>query len=124
MEWGRLRTLERFSTSPAMELTRMNAVFHWPLDTSRQIALHSDQKVLMYVGEARNEGVVSDYMLAEMARIRMGELLAEASRARAAQRALGSRERGHYLGILALSEARRAEGGSFTRRTGEGACCA
>ncbi len=67
---------------------------------------------------------MNDYLLHEMVRIRMEEVRAEASRARAARRARGSQERRHYLGILGVSGARRAEGGSFSRGTMEEACCA
>jgi hypothetical protein len=62
---------------------------------------------------------VHDYLLYEMAKIRIDELRAEASRARVAQ---GSWR--HYLGILGLSGVRRAEGGSFSRGMVEEGCCA
>ena len=67
---------------------------------------------------------MNDYLLHEMVRIRMEEVRAEASRARAARRARGSQERRHYLGIPGVSRASRADGGNFSRGTVEEACCA
>jgi hypothetical protein len=74
--------------------------------------------------KATKGDAVNDYLLHEMARIRIDELREEASRARAGQEARGSRRRRHYLGILGVSGARRAEGGTFSRGTLEEACCA
>jgi hypothetical protein len=76
---------------------------------------------LIYVGEARKEGEVNDYLVHEMARIRIEELREEAKQARGAR---GSRRRGHYLGILGGLVARRTEGEGFSRGTVEEACCA
>jgi hypothetical protein len=78
----------------------------------------------MYAGEARKEGAVNDYLLEELVRIRMDELRAEASRAHAAREARRSHGWRHHLGILGVSGAPRAEGGSFPRGTVEEACCA
>jgi hypothetical protein len=69
-------------------------------------------------------GVVHDYLLGEMVRIRIDELQAEASRARVtrdARRPLGWT---HYLGTLGVSGAPRVEGGGFSNGTVEEACCA
>ena len=66
---------------------------------------------------------MSDHMLHEMVRIRIDELRAEASRARAAREARRSHGWRHHLGILGVSEDPRAEGG-FSRGTVEEACCA
>jgi len=74
----------------------------------------------MYTGGSRKEGAVHDYLMHEMARIRMDELRAEASRGRAAR---GSGWRNH-LGILGGLWAARAEAGGFSRGTVEEACCA
>jgi hypothetical protein len=78
----------------------------------------------MCTGKARKGGAVNEYMLHEMARIRVDELREEASRARAGRETRGSRGRRHYLGILGVSGARRAECGSFSCGTVEEACCA
>jgi hypothetical protein len=94
------------------------------LDTSRKVVLYSDQKVLMYTGEAMKEGAVNDYLLHEMVRIRMDELRAEASRAHAAREARRSQGWRHFLGILSVSGTPPAEGGGFSRGTMEEACCA
>lgn len=64
---------------------------------------------------------MNDYLVHEMVRIRIDELRAEASRTRAAQ---GSRGWRNYLGILGVSGARPAKGGSFSGQTVEEACCA
>ncbi len=77
----------------------------------------------MYTGEAK-ESAVNDYLLQEMVRIRTDELREEASRARAAREARGSRGWSHRLGVLAGSWAARGEAGGFSRRTVEEACCA
>ncbi len=63
-----------------------------------------------------------DYLLHEMAKIKMDELRAEASRGRAARGARRSHGWRPYLSILAGSWAARA--GGFSRRTVEEACCA
>jgi hypothetical protein len=65
---------------------------------------------------------VHDYLLREMAKIRVAELRAEASRGRAARGARRSHGWRHYLGILAGLWAPRT--GGFSRRTVEEACCA
>ena len=67
---------------------------------------------------------MSDYLLHEMVRIRIDELRAEASRARAAREARGSRGWRHGLGVVAGSWAARAEAEGFSRGTVEEACCA
>lgn len=64
---------------------------------------------------------MNDYLVHEMARGRLDELRAGASRARAAR---GSRGWRNYLGILGVPGARPAEGGSFSGQTVEEACCA
>ena len=64
---------------------------------------------------------MNGYLVHEMARIRIDELRAEASRARAAR---GSRGWRNYLGILGVSGARPAEDSSFSTQTLEEACCA
>jgi hypothetical protein len=78
----------------------------------------------MYAGEARKEGPVHDHFVQEMVRIRMDELQAEASLARAAREARRSHGWRHYLGILAGTWAARGEAGGFSRRAVEEACCA
>ena len=78
----------------------------------------------MYAGEARKEGAVNDRLLREMVRIRIDELRTEASRAHAAREARRSHGWRHHLGILGVSGAPRAEGGSLPRGTVEEACCA
>jgi hypothetical protein len=65
---------------------------------------------------------VHDYLLHEMAKIRVAELRAEASRARAARGGRRSHGWRRHLGILAGSWAPHA--GGFSRRTVEEACCA
>jgi hypothetical protein len=65
---------------------------------------------------------VHDYLLHEMAKIKMDELRAEASCGRAARGARRSHGWRPYLSILAGSCAARA--GGFSRRTVEEACCA
>jgi hypothetical protein len=70
---------------------------------------------------------VNDYLLHEMVRIRVDELRAEASRARAARasrEARGSQGRRHLLDMLARPRAARGEAGGFSRETVEEACCA
>jgi hypothetical protein len=68
---------------------------------------------------------VNDYLLHEMANIRLAELRAEASRARGARKARGLWVWRHHLGMLAGSWATRGEAGGFSRRTvEEEACCA
>ena len=94
------------------------------LDTSVKVVVCSDQKTLMYTGEVRKEGAVNDHLLHEMVRIRMGELRAEASRARAAREARRSQGWRQYLGILSVSGTPHAKGGSFSRGTTEEGCCA
>jgi hypothetical protein len=94
------------------------------LDTSRKVVLYSDQKVLMYTGGAWKEGAVNDHLLHEMVRIRMDELREEASRARVAREARGSRGRRHGLGILTGPWASRDDARGFSRGTVEEACCA
>jgi hypothetical protein len=78
----------------------------------------------MCVGETRKEDPVHDYFVQEMVRIRMGELRAEASRARAAREARESRGWGHYLGILGGAGTPRGDDRGFSRGTVEEACCA
>lgn len=66
-----------------------------------------------------------DYLLHEMAKIRIDELRAEASRGRAAREARrwrGSRQ--HLGGILGGSWVPRAEAGDFSHGTVEEASCA
>jgi hypothetical protein len=75
----------------------------------------------MYVGEVRKVAAVNEYMLHEMAKIRIDELRAEASRARGARGSQGWR---YYLGVLGVPGAHRAEGVSLSRGTVEEACCA
>ena len=66
-----------------------------------------------------------DYLLHEMARIRIAELRAEASRGRAAQEARRPRGWRHRLGVLSGSWASWAEAvGCCSRGTVEEACCA
>jgi hypothetical protein len=79
---------------------------------------------LIHADRARKEGVVNHYLLHEMARIKLEELRAEASRARAARKARGLRVRRHRLGMLAGSWSTRGEARSFPRRAVEEACCA
>jgi hypothetical protein len=67
---------------------------------------------------------LNGYLLHEMARIRMEELRAEASRARGARKARGLRVRRHHFGIPAGSWATRGEAGGIYRRTVEEACSA
>ncbi len=62
---------------------------------------------------------MNDYLLHEMARIRIDELRAEASRA-----ARGAQGWRHHLGILAGSLAARGEAEGFYSRTVEEGCCA
>lgn len=62
-----------------------------------------------------------DYLVHEMAKIRIEELRAEAARARAAR---GSRGWRQLLGLLAGKWAPPTENGGFTRPTVEEACCA
>jgi hypothetical protein len=76
------------------------------------------------MGEIRKEGAVNDYLLHEMARVRIDALRSEAARSHAGREAQGSRGERHYLGIVDVSGARRAEGGSLSRGTVEVACCA
>jgi hypothetical protein len=64
---------------------------------------------------------VHDYLVHEMAKIRIDELRAEAARVRAAR---GSRGWRHRLGFLAGTWAAPAENGGFARPTVEEACCA
>ena len=78
----------------------------------------------MYTGEARKEGTVNDYLLHEMVRIRVDELRAEASRARADREARVSRGWRHLLDMLPGPRAARGEAGGFFRGTVEEACCA
>ena len=79
----------------------------------------------MYMGELWKEVAVHDYLLHEMARIRIDELRAEASRGRTAREARGSWGWRHHLGdILGGSWVPRAEAGEFSRGTVEEACCA
>jgi hypothetical protein len=94
------------------------------LDTSKKVVLYSDQKSLMYAGGARKEDAMNDHLLHEMARIRMDELRAEASRAHAARGARRSHGWRHYLGILAGTWAARGEAGGYSRGTMEDGCCA
>jgi hypothetical protein len=98
--------------------------FHSPIDTSTKVVLYSDQKILMYAGGVRKEGTVNDYVLHEMVRIRIDELQAEASRARAAREARRSHGWRHDLGILAGLWAARGKAGGISGRTVEEACCA
>jgi hypothetical protein len=91
------------------------------LDRSTFSDLYLDQKFLMYLGGVRKEDTVNDYLLHEMARIRMDDLREEASRGRVARRSRGWRRR---LGILAGSWAYRGGAGGSSRRTVEEACCA
>jgi len=65
---------------------------------------------------------VNDYLLHEMARIRIDELQAEA--ARVAEKAQGSRGSGRYLGFLAGLWTPRAGVKGYSRGTIEEACCA
>ena len=65
-----------------------------------------------------------DYLLREMARIKIEELRAEASRGRAAQEARRPWGWRHHLGVLSGSWASRAEAVGFSRGTVEEACCA
>ena len=67
---------------------------------------------------------MNDYSLEEMVRIRMEELLAEASRAHAAREARRAHGWRHYLSMLAGSWTTRDEAGGFSRGTVEEACCA
>lgn len=67
---------------------------------------------------------MNDHMLEEMVRIRMDELQAEASRARAAREARRSHGWRHYLGMLGVWGTPRAEVEGFSRGTVEEACCA
>ena len=67
---------------------------------------------------------MNDYLLHEMVRIRVDELRAEASRARASSEARGSQGRRHLLDMLARPRAARGEAGGFSRETVEEACCA
>jgi hypothetical protein len=67
---------------------------------------------------------VHDYLVREMAKIRIEELRAEASRGRAAREARGSRRWRLHLGILGGSGVSRAEAVGFSRGTMEEACCA
>jgi hypothetical protein len=78
----------------------------------------------MYSGEARKEGAVNDYLLGEMAKIRIDELRAEASRVHAAREPRRSHGWRNYLGMLAVSGAPRGEGGGSPRETIEEAFCA
>ena len=64
------------------------------------------------------------YLLHEMVRIRVDELRAEASRARAGREARGSQGRRHLLEMLARPRAARGEGRGFSRESVEEACCA
>jgi hypothetical protein len=77
-----------------------------------------------YAGKTRKEAAVNDYLLHEMATIRIDELRAEASRARAAREARGLQGWRHYLGMLGVSGAPRGEAGGFPRGVMEEACCA
>jgi hypothetical protein len=67
---------------------------------------------------------VHDHLVHEMAKIRIDELRAEASLAREAREAHGSRGRGRRLGVLGGWWASRAEAAGFSRGTVEEACCA
>ena len=65
-----------------------------------------------------------DYLLHEMARIRIEELWAEASRGRAAQEARRPWGWRHHLGVLSGSWGSRTEAVGCSRGTVEEACCA
>jgi hypothetical protein len=78
----------------------------------------------MYTGKTRRESAVNEYLLQEMARIRMDELRMEASRAHLAREARRSHGWRNYLGILGVSGAPRDEAGGFSRGTVEEACWA
>ena len=67
---------------------------------------------------------MNEYMLHEMARIRIDELREEVSRARTGREARGSRGWSHRLGVLVRSWATRGEAEGFSRGTVEEACCA
>ena len=95
-----------------------------PLDASTKVVVHSNQEILMDAGRPRKEGAVHDYLVHEMAKIRIDELRAEASRVRAAREARGPRGRRHHLGVLGGSWASRTEAGDFSRGMVEEACCA
>jgi hypothetical protein len=69
----------------------------------------------------REGGAVNDYLVHEMARVRIDELRAEASRGGAARGWRGWR---NYLGILGVSGACTSECGSFFGQTVEEAWCA
>jgi hypothetical protein len=109
---------------PSYGVVGADADREFALDTSTKVVLYSDQKSLMYAGATRKEDPVHDYFVQEMVRIRIGELRAEASRARAAREARESQGWGHYLGILGVAGTTRAEGGGYSRGTVEEACCA
>jgi hypothetical protein len=78
----------------------------------------------MYTGGARKKSAVNDYLLEEMVRIRMDELRAEASRARAAREARLSHGWRRHLSMLAGSWSARGEAEGFSRGTIKEACCA
>ena len=68
---------------------------------------------------------MNDYLLHEMAKIRIDELRTEAARARAAGKARGSRGHERHLGFLGrLWPFRSTEVEGFSRGTSEEACCA
>jgi hypothetical protein len=67
---------------------------------------------------------VHDYLMHELAKIRIDELRAEASRGRAAREARGSRGWRLRLGILSGQRASRTEAVGFSRGTMEEGCCA
>jgi hypothetical protein len=65
---------------------------------------------------------VNDYLLHEMARLRIDELHDEAARSRAAEKARGARGRG--LGLLGGLWSARAENGGLSHGTTREVCCA
>ncbi len=65
-----------------------------------------------------------DYLLHELARIRMDELRAEASSERPAQEIRGSWGWRHHLGILVGARTTRARAVGFSSGSTEEVCCA